>query len=465
MPKNFNGTYPSDLTEDDIDLTDLDVFADRMPHEWFAYLRHNMPVWWHPAENKKDAHGEGFWVFTRYDDIVAINRNWRTFSNVTSESRMPNGGIAIMDQTPEDGVGTQLILLDPPAHTRLRKLLRHGFTPRAVRALENNMRERTTKILDAIEDAHGSSANGANGLSQAGERNGQGAGTQQTPHGQGDFVVDVAAELPLQAIAELVGVPQEKRGKLFEWSNKIIGSSDPEYVVSRDESFQARAELYEYATKLAEEKRANPTDDIWSYLVDAEVIMADGSREKLSEFELHVFFFLLIIAGNETTRNAISHSMLAFFEFPDQWQLLCQHPELMDSTVEEMLRWSTPVVYFRRNVTQDTEIHGYHIREGQKVTIWYPSANRDESQFKDPFRFDITRDPNHHLAFGGGGPHFCLGAHLARLEMKVMFQELTRRFPNIALMGDPERLRMNLINGIKHFQVAYSPKPELIGAK
>ena len=265
-----------------------------------------------------------------------------------------------------------MILMDPPDHTRLRKLVNRGFTPRAIRALEDNMRLRASNIIDAIEagsangragggERNGSSANGSTGSANGstgsangstGSANGSTTGNsngQSHPTNQGDFVVDVAAELPLQAIAELVGVPQENRNKLFDWSNRVIGSSDPEYAVSDDEANLARAELYAYATELAAEKRANPTDDIWSMLVDAEVTMSDGSHEKLDEFELNVFFMLLIIAGNETTRNAISHAMLAFFEFPDQWELLCHQPELMDSAVEEMLRWSTPVAYFRRN--------------------------------------------------------------------------------------------------------------------
>ena len=466
MSSDYNGSYPADLTLDDIDLTDLDLFAQRMPHDWLSYLRQHAPVWRHPAGHTDVSGGEEFWVLSKYDDIVAVHRDWQTFSSVTGGHRAPNGGIGIPDQTPEDGVGTQMILMDPPDHTRLRKLVNRGFTPRAIRALEDNMHLRASNIIDAIEDGsagggerNGSSASGSAGSSangSAGSRSGSAGSANGNANGQGDFVVEVAAELPLQAIAELVGVPQEQRNKLFDWSNRVIGSSDPEYAVSDDEANLARAELYAYATELAAEKRANPTDDIWSMLVDAEVTMADGSHEKLDEFELNVFFMLLIIAGNETTRNAISHAMLAFFEFPDQWELLCRQPELMDSAVEEMLRWSTPVAYFRRTATRDTEIRGQAIAAGDKVTLWYPSANRDEEHFNQPFRLNITRQPNHHLAFGGGGPHFCLGAHLARLEMKVMFQELTSRFPNIELLSEPERLRMNLINGIKHFQVAYN---------
>ena len=415
-----------DITFDDIDLTDLDLFAERFPHDWFTFLRKNAPVWWHPPGHVDSAGDEGFWVVSKYDDIVSVHRSWQTFSSHTGGHRPPNGGIGIIDQTPEVGVGTQMIQQDPPGHTRLRKLVNRGFTPKAVRFLEQHLRQRAIDILDAVGG------------------------------GEGDFVVDVAAELPLQAIAELVGVPMDERDKLFDWSNRIIGSSDPEYKVSEDEAAVARGELFAYATELAAEKRKNPAEDIWSKLVDAEVTMADGTKEKLSEFELHLFFFLLIIAGNETTRNAISHGMLAFFEFPDQWKLYCEHPELSDTAVEEVLRWSTPVAYFRRTATEDTEIRGQPIAIGDKVTVWYPSANQDEEHFENPFALDITRDPNHHISFGGGGPHFCLGAHLARLEIKVIFEELARRFPNIEQISDAQRLRMNLINGIKHFQVAYN---------
>ena len=240
-----------------------------------------------------------------------------------------------------------------------------------------------------------------------------------------DFVVEIAAELPLEVIAELIGVPREDRHKIFEWSNRMIGSEDPEYSVTEEEVFQAQVEMFMYAQQLAEQRRSNPLDDIITALLSGEV---DG--ESLSDMDFNLFFLLLSVAGNETTRNAISHGMNAFLENPDQYQLLVSDPERhLPGAVEEVLRWASPVMYFRRNCTKDTVVGGETIREGDKISLWYISANRDEDVFDDPFRFDITREPNPHIAFGGGGPHFCLGAQLARLEIRMLFEELAKRYP------------------------------------
>jgi cholest-4-en-3-one 26-monooxygenase len=262
-------------------------------------------------------------------------------------------------------------------------------------------------------------------------------------------VVDVAAELPLLVIAELIGVPVEDRHKVFDWSNRMVGSEDPEYVVSDDEANEARMEMFLYAHQLAEQRRKQPRDDIVSTLLAADI---DG--DQLTEMEFNLFFMLLSVAGNETTRNAIAHGLNAFLEHPDEYDKLVQDPDgLIESATEEILRWASPVMYFRRNVTKDTELRGEHLAAGDKVSIWYVSANRDEEVFDDPFRFDIERSPNDHVAFGGGGPHFCLGSSLARMEIHVLFQELARRVPTLTSLGQPDRLRSNFIGGIKHLPV------------
>jgi cholest-4-en-3-one 26-monooxygenase len=270
--------------------------------------------------------------------------------------------------------------------------------------------------------------------------------------GDVDFVVDVAAELPLEVIAELIGVPTEDRHRIFEWSNRMIGSEDPEYSVSAEETFNAQVEMFLYAQQLAERRRAEPADDIITALLSSEV---DG--ESLSDMDFNLFFLLLSVAGNETTRNAISHGMNAFLEHPDQWELLVGDPEAhLAGAVEEILRWASPVLYFRRNATKDTVVGGETIKAGDKISLWYISANRDEDVFDEPFRFDITRHPNNHIAFGGGGPHFCLGAQLARLEIRMLFAALADRYPRIEALGPPDRLRSNFIGGIKRLPVRLS---------
>ena len=403
----------------DIDLLDRDRFTEGIPHEWFSWLRANAPVFHHDEPD-----GDGFWVVTRHEDIVTANRDAATFS-----SAQERGGVVSLDTpaAPVEGqemAGNMMLFMDPPGHTRYRKLVNRGFTPRMVGALEPHLRELTVRI---VEDA--------------------------IAKGECDFVVDVAAELPLEVIAELLGVPSEDRFKLFEWSNRMIGSEDPEYRVSDENLMDAQVELYMYAQALAEARRADPRPDIVTTLLNAEV---DG--DTLSELDFNLFFLLLTVAGNETTRNAIAHGMHAFLENPDQWALLVSDPEArIDGAVEEILRWATPVMFFRRNCTRDTELGGQVIREGEKISLWYISANRDESVFDEPFRFDITRDPNPHIAFGGGGPHFCLGAHLARLEIRLLFEELARRVPQLESRGTPDRLRSNFVAGIKHLPVRLGP--------
>jgi cholest-4-en-3-one 26-monooxygenase len=245
-------------------------------------------------------------------------------------------------------------------------------------------------------------------------------------------------------------VPQEDRHKLFEWSNRMIGSEDPEYIVSEEEVQNAQIEMFMYANEIAAQRREMPRDDIVSTLLDAEV---DGDR--LSEMDFNLFFLLIAVAGNETTRNSISHGIRAFCDNPDQYQLLVKDPTLAHSATEEIVRWASPVLYFRRNVTRDTELRGQQLKEGDKVSIWYVSANRDEDVFDNPFTFDIRRSPNEHVGFGGGGPHHCLGANLARMEIYVLLEEMARRIPTIELAGEVQPLRSNFIGGIKHMPVKF----------
>lgn len=390
----------------DINLTNPDAYVAGVPHEWFTRLRRDAPVYWH-----REAEGSGFWAVTSHEDFATVNRDWQTYSSM-------RGAVYLWD-LPEDALEQQRMLMlnmDPPLHTRYRLLINKGFTPRMVNALEANMRENTREILDRVQAQR-----------------------------ECDFVVDVAAELPLQVIADLMGVPQEDRHKMFDWSNRMIGAEDPEYGITEEDAQTASIELYAYASELANQKRADPGDDLISVLSQAEV---DG--ERLNPFDIDLFFLLLSVAGNETTRNLISHGLVALLENPSQLELLRANPELMGSAIEEMLRWGTPVMHFRRTATVDHELHGQQIKEGDKVVFWHISANRDETKFNDPFKFDITRSPNEHVAFGSGGPHFCLGANLARMEIRVMFEELLARFPEMEITGDVARLRSSFINGIKH---------------
>ena len=398
----------------DIDLYDPDNYVDAVPHEMFATLRREAPVFWHAKPDDV-----GFWCVTRHADIVHVNRDAGLFSSWEQS--------ALMEVPPPDALAmTRLMMLnmDPPQHTQLRKIVNRGFTPKRIRDLMEVLEQRAALIVDDIID-----------------------------RGSCDFVSEVAAELPLQAIAEFLGVPQEDRRMIFDWSNKLIGFDDPEFRTSEEQATEAATQLYAYAEGLAAERQANPRDDIVTALVTAEV---DGEALTTNEFDL--FFLLLAVAGNETTRNAISHGMLALIEHPDQRQRLLEDPTLIDTAIEEILRWATPVMHFRRTATSDLELHGQAIQAGDGVIMWHMSANRDEDVFDDPYTFDIGREHNPHtmhVAFGGGGPHFCLGANLARAEMKVMFEAILPRIPAMELTAPPRRLRSNFINGIKEMPVGW----------
>ncbi|HEY8547126.1 MAG TPA: cytochrome P450 [Acidimicrobiales bacterium] len=403
------------VTIDEIDLLDRDRFTQGIPHEWFTWLRNNRPVHWH-----EEPGGPGFWVITKLADVTACNRDAASFS-----SAQRYGGVVGLEGPTEaapgtEAIGQMMLYMDPPDHTRYRKLVNRGFTPRMIGALEEHVRELTARILD-----------------------------EAMAKGDCDFVVDIAAELPLEVIAELLGVPREDRHKLFEWSNRLVGSEDPEYQVDQSLVTEASVEMFTYAQKLADQRRAEPRDDIVTTLLNAEV---DG--DSLSELDFNLFFMLLSVAGNETTRNAIAHGMNAFLEHPVQWDRLVADPDgMMGTAVEEILRWASPVLYFRRNAVRDVTLRDVTIKAGDKISLWYISANRDEEVFPEPFAFDIGRDPNPHIAFGGGGPHFCLGAQLARLEIRVLFEELIARVARVEQLGAPDRLRSNFVGGIKHLPV------------
>ncbi len=400
-----------------IDLLSPDSFVGGVPHEWFTYLRHNAPVYKHPEPN-----GPGFWVITRYVDVVQVGRDSQTFS-----SEQERGGVVQLRDDMMDDFnrgGRMMLTMDPPDHTRYRSLVNKGFVPRMINALAPHIREITSAIIDRAIDKGD----------------------------QCDFVVDVAAELTLQVIAELLGVPLEDRHKVFQWSNRMIGSEDPEYAISDELVRQAQIEMFMYVNALAPKRREQPRDDLVTTLLNAEI-----NGDRLSEMDFNLFFLLLAVAGNETTRNALSHGIHTLIQHPEQYRMLVDDPSLVPSATEEILRWASPVMYFRRNVTCDAEVRGQRLKAGDKVSIWYISANRDEEIFDDPFRFDITRSPNEHVAFGGGGSHFCLGASLARMEITILLEELVKRVPAPKMVGDVKRLRSNFINGIKHLPVQLAP--------
>jgi cholest-4-en-3-one 26-monooxygenase len=396
-----------------IDIQSNDIYVDGPPFEKFAWLRDNAPALRHPGMNDLDV--EWFWALTRHADVVEVSRQFQTYSS-------ERNGVLLMER--DNMEETRLLTdIDPPEHTRMRGLVNRGFTPRAIKLMSDNYIAVTEQLVaEAIEE------------------------------GRVEFVTKVAAELPLIAIAQMMGIPVEDRSRVFDWSNRMIGQNDADYSGGLDDAAAAAIELYGYAQELADDRRAAPRDDIISILVAAE------GNDALTEHEFNMFVLLLAVAGNETTRNAISHGVNALIEHPDQWELLRDNPSLVDSAVEEILRWSTPVNVFRRTATCDVELHGETIREGDSVAMFYASANRDERVFADPDRFDITRDPNPHVTFGGGGPHFCLGANLARLEMRTLFGELARRCERIEPTGEVTRLRSYFINGIKTLPVNLVPR-------
>ncbi|MFI0451706.1 cytochrome P450 [Actinomadura sp. 6N118] len=403
-----------------IDLTDLERFADGFPYAVFDLLRREVPVWFHePTAHTPD--GEGFWVLSRYDDVVAAASDAGTFSSETGGAR-DGGGTLIEDLPRGFAAGVLLNMMDDPRHAAFRRLLRPSVAPRTLRLIEDDLARRAARIVDAA-----------------------------LAKGECDLLVDIAAELPLQAVAQLLGVPQEDRHRLLEWANVTLDYDDRELGQATERTRQAAAEMFAYGSGLLADKRETPADDLLSLAAHGRI---DG--EPLADLEQTMLFNLMIAAGSETTRNSLALGVLALVGDPAAWQAI-NEPSLLDTTVEEMLRWASPTPYNRRTATRDVEIGGRTIRAGDKVTLWWASANRDERVFTDPYRFDITRHPNPHLAFGRGG-HFCLGATLARMEMRVVLRALADRVAAIELTGPVEFVRSNKHTGLRHMPVRLEPR-------
>ena len=400
----------------DIDLTDLDRFALGFPHHVFDELRRESPVWFHPPTAHTPG-GEGFWVLSRYADIVDAAADAETFSSETGGDR-GGGGTTLEDMPADFAIGVLLNMMDDPRHAQIRRLLTPSTAPRTLQRIEDDLRRRAADIVDAA-------------LSK----------------GHCDFLVDVAAELPLQAVAQLAGVPQEDRHELMNWANVTLDYEDREVGETSDRLAQAQAQMFVYGTNLLERKRIQPADDLLSIVTHA---LIDG--KPLTQEEQRMFFSLIIAAGSETTRNSIAIGMLALTENPDDLKQLRHDRSGLPTAVEEILRWASSTPYNRRTATRDVEIRGQRIAAGDKVTLWWASANRDEQIFHDAYRFDIARNPNPHLAFGRG-VHFCLGAALARMEIRVMFDALLDRVDDVTLTGPVEYVRSNKHAGVRHMPV------------
>jgi cytochrome P450 len=388
-----------------IDLVDPSLYVNGAPHELFRELRSQGPLHWHgPVDlpsnlSAEGVHSEGFWAVLGHPEIAEINRDWERFSALDGPTLVA---------FPSEMRGTALIWMDPPDHTRIRKLVSAGFTPRMLRRLDESLVRRANQILAA-------------------------AAEKETCN----FVSEVAYQLPMHVIADIVGIPEDERPHVFALTDRMLKGVDPASGVSPEDGGLARLELFQYAQHLSERKLVEPADDIWTELTQASVTTDDGIHTKLDKHELDYFLVILAIAGSETTRNAIAQGLVALAEHPDQFAELRANHELLSSAVDEIIRWSSPVLYFGRTATVDVEIGGQHIRAGDRVTLWYPSGNRDERAFVDPYRFDIHRSPNPHVSFGGGGAHYCLGANLAKREVQVMISSLMTRFTDIELLGPP----------------------------
>jgi methyl-branched lipid omega-hydroxylase len=423
-------TPTTTLALDDIRLGDLEQWMRSDREGIFATLRAERPVSFHDEPEIVSPDGEGiavprgpgFWAITRYADVMQVSRDPDTFHSAPS--------VNIGDIPPEiaEWLGS-MINMDAPKHTKLRLIVNRGFTPRQVARIETAVREQARDIVRRV-----------------------------APLGECDFVSEIAAALPLQIICDMMGIPRDDTKRIFELTNVILGVGDPEYVSTLEQLMAAGMELFQYGLALAEARLAEPRDDITTTLMHAEVEDEDG-RHRLTTSELGSFFLLLVVAGNETTRNAISHGMLALTQHPDQRKAwLADFERVSPTAVEEIVRWATPVIHFRRTATRDVVVGGQEIKAGEKAVMFYNSANRDDRQFDDPFLFDVTRTPNEHVGFGAGGPHFCLGANLARREIKVMFEELFRELPDIEISGEPDMLQSFFIHGIKRMPCRFTSR-------
>jgi cytochrome P450 len=390
-----------------VDLTDPDTFAKGMPYEAFRELRRHAPVAWHPFKD-----GPGFLALTGYDEVLAVSRDSTTWSSQET-------GVFYDIPLPEDAYQLTLMMLtmDPPRHTKLRSLVSKGFTPRQVARLNDHIADMSRQIVDDVME-----------------------------QGECDFVEDIAGALPSYVIAELLGIPLEDGRRLYHLT-EIMNTGTVGDPVAKD----AQMQMFVYGNELAARKRTDPGDDIATSLLHAEV---DG--ERLTDFEFNMFFLLLINAGGDTTRNLIAAGILTLIEHPAERARLAADPSLLPTAIEEMLRYTSPVTVFTRTATKDTELRGIPVRKGGRVAMFYPSANRDEAHFTDPDTFDVGRTPNHHLAFGGGGTHFCLGANLARVEAAAIVPEVLSRMSNLELAAPVERVRSTLMNGIRSMPVRFT---------
>ena len=423
LATRVNGAPPPEIPLADIHLESLDFWGldDDIRDGVFATLRREAPIsFWPAIEMEGFESGTGYWALTKLDDVHYASRHPDVFSS------SPN--ITVNDNAPEvaEYFGS-MIVLDDPRHQRLRSIVSRAFTPKVVARIEASVRERAHRLVASLIANH--------------------------PDGQADLVSELAGPLPLQIICDMMGIPEEDHQRVFHWTNVILGFGDPDLTTDFEEFLQVSMDIGAYATALAEDRRVNHHDDLTTSLVEAEV---DGDR--LSSSEIASFFILLVVAGNETTRNAISHGVLALSRYREQrdrwWS---DYDALAPTAVEEIVRWASPVVYMRRTLTRDFELSGVKMAAGDKVALWYNSANRDESKFANPWTFDVARDPNPHLGFGGGGAHFCLGANLARREIRVVFDELRREIPDIVAVEEPARLLSQFIHGIKRLPVAWTP--------
>jgi cholest-4-en-3-one 26-monooxygenase len=399
------------------DFTDPDIYAERLPIEELAEMRKVAPIWWNEQPEDVGGFGDGgYWVVTKHKDVKEVSRRSDVFSSL-EKTALPRYADGTVDTQIDTGKFV-LLNMDAPHHTHLRKIVSRAFTPRAVELLRADLAERARDIVN-----------------------------KAAAEGSGDFVEQVSCELPLQAIAGLMGVPQEDRMKLFHWSNQMVGDMDPEFA--GNDAISASVELITYGMQLAAERSDKPGDDLVTKLVQADV-----EGHKLSDDELGFFVILLAVAGNETTRNSITQGMMAFTDFPDQWELFKR--ERPGTTADEIVRWATPVTSFQRTALEDTELAGVQIKKGQRVVMMYRSANFDEDVFDDPYSFNILRDPNPHVGFGGTGAHYCIGTNLARMTIDLMFNAIADAMPDLTSLAKPERLRSGWLNGIKHWQVDYT---------
>jgi cholest-4-en-3-one 26-monooxygenase len=400
------------------DPTDPDVCVKGLPVDELAELRTTQPIWWceQTPGHAGGFNDGGYWVVTKHKDVKEVSLRSDVFSSYE------NGVIPrFNDDIAREDIEVQrfvMLNMDAPHHTRLRKIISRGFTPRAVGRLQDELNQRAQNIAK-----------------------------EALSHGTGDFVEQVSAELPLQAIAGLLGIPLDDRDKIFRWSNEMTGNDDPEFAHIDPKA--SSAELIMYAMQMAEEKAKNPGDDIVTALINADI---EGG--KLSDDEFGFFVVMLAVAGNETTRNSITHGMKAFVDFPDQWELFKN--ERPETAADEIVRWATPVTCFQRTALEDTELGGVQIKKGQRLVVFYRSANFDEEVFEDPNTFNILRDPNPHVGFGGTGAHYCIGANLARMTINLIFNAVADHMPDLKPLAEPERLRSGWLNGIKHWKVDYT---------